>query len=255
VANRKPIVALSDLTHRSDAALHFAGRLAHMLSAELEVVHALGLRFQPLRVAAPVLHNFDARVRVLDNELRAQVQRVVARTVRVADPIIDSDDAVRALQHRAEEVDPMVVVTPALWDWGDGSRRHPNFAATFGRLRVPALIIREPRRDTYNRVLVVSHRDSFNGETVEAAGRWGFWLEAAYNRAGPNRGPDFDVVLLDDPSNLLSMSERLNQPGVDLVAVDAAVLKHTGIGGTLDFVMPIILRQTVAPVALLSAAA
>ena len=240
---------MSDLSTRSDAAIEFAGGLAHVLGSELTVLHAMGLRYRPMRAVMPALKDIHATVRSIDQSLRAQIRRVAPELTCSTPPLVDVDDAPIAIRRHATELDPMVVVTPNLWDWNtETNRKQPDTRVAFAQLTHPLLIIREPRRQVYDRVLIISTERSSGDETVEAAGRWGFWLEHVYDRAGAPDGPDFDVLKLDDECSPRELSVRLINPRTDLIVLDKAIFGLAELQRHLGVVMLTLLRQTVAPI-------
>lgn len=241
MSRRKPILAMSDLSSRSDAAVQFAGMLAHVLGAELNVLHALGLTYRPMRAVVPALNDIHHTLQSIDQTLRAQIRRVVPQLVTTNPARVDMDAPAEALQRHAGELNPMVVVTPNLWDWSTAR-------STFTRLEHPLLIIRQPRQQSHDRVLIVSTNETFRDEMLEDAGRWSFWLEHVYNCAGAVGGPHFDVVTLDDDSSARERAARLADPRVDLIVIDKAIFELPALQPQLDVLMPLLMRQTVAPV-------
>jgi nucleotide-binding universal stress UspA family protein len=244
MALRKPILALSDLSLQSDAAVRFAGILAHALGADLNVLHAMGLTYRPMRAVMPALSDIHDTLQSIDATLRAQIRRVVPQLVATNPPLVDMDRPAEALRRHAKALNPMVVITPNLWDWSTSR-------FTFAGLAHPLLIIREPRRQTYDQVLIVSTHETFGDEMVEAAGRWGFWLEHAYNCPGAAGGPDFEVVTLDDDGSTRKLERRIADPQIDLIAIDKAIFGINRLKPRLDALMPAILEQTVAPITVL----
>ena len=251
---RKPILAISDLTDRSDAAIQLAGKLAHQLTADLHVLHAMSLTYRPLRSVVPALSNMNGAIRMADGFIRAQVKRLVPGSVHAHAPVIDLDDSTRAVQRRAQEIDPWVVISPAIWQWTPNEVRHrTHFRAAFAHVRAPVLVIKEARRRAYGRVMVVSHSDTLHADSIESAGRWAFWLDHIYGSPIVEGGPHFDVMLLDDEAPSTEMATRLVDPRCDLIVIDPAMLLQDDVEEKLEFVMPILLKQTLTPIALLKA--
>jgi hypothetical protein len=246
MSQRKPILAMSDLSTRSDAAVQFAGRLAHVLGAELSVLHALGLTNRPLRAVMPARKDIHSTLRSIDRTLRAQIQRAAPHLLTTKPPVVDIDRPAEALRRHLAELNPMVAITPDLWDWS-------ATRATFADLEHPVLIIREPRHQTHDRVLIISTNETFRDEMVEAAGRWAFWLEHVYNCTGAIGGPHFEVLALDDDDCRRELDAGGVNRRVDLIVIDKAILDLASVPPQRDLVS--LLRRTVAPVAVLAHAA
>jgi hypothetical protein len=245
MSRRKPILAMSDLSLRSDAAVEFAGMLAHVLGAELNVLHAMGLTYRPMRAVMPALNDIHSTLRSIDETLRAQIRRVVPQLVATNPPLVDMDGPAEALWRYVGELNPMVIVTPSIWDWTTSQ-------STFARLAHPLLIIREPRRRTHDRVLIISTNETFRDEMVEAAGRWAFWLEHVYNCTGAAGGPHFEVVTLDDADSARDLGLRLGDHRVDLIVLDKAIFGLAGLRSQLNALMPALLSQAAAPITVLA---
>ncbi len=142
VRNRKPVLAINDLSPASDAAIRFAGTLVHVVRAELHVFHALSLTGRPLRAV------------------------MTAR----------------------------------------GGSRY-----AVGTDQAAMLIVRETRRNTFDRVVILSSSATFESEVVEAAERWGFWF--------------------------------------DLIAIDRAMFGRSDVARPLESLMQIVEKQTLTALA------
>src|SRR5688572_11736482 len=222
--NRRTILTISDLSERSDPAVRFAGHMAHLLSAELHMLHAMSLAYRPLRAVVPALNNMDGATRAADVIMRAHMRRVVPDGVVIPAPVIDLDDPTRAVARLAAEIEPWVVISPPMWDWKSNERRQrTSFCAAFANVRAPVLVIKEARQKAYGRVIVVSHSANVQGETIESAGRWAFWLDHAYGGPGATAEPEFEVVLLDEADDAASIVSYLDSPA-DLIVIDPAML-------------------------------
>ena len=238
---RKPILVLSDLTPHSDAALHFAGSLAQLVNTEMFVLHGMSLRHRPLRAVMPALENLDATMAVTCDVIRAQVQRVIPAALERLVPVVDVDDPMRAMQRRAIEIEPMVVIAPPLWDWAFDGRQHR-------RTRAPLFVVRGNRENVHNRVIVVSHLDSIDTEIVEEAGRWAFWSEQIYpDRRVREAGPDFDLLTLDDTTVINDVLAGVVHDASDLIVIDRTLYgqpERADIAG----LMPTLLSRSEAPI-------
>ncbi len=106
----KRILALTDLSSRSDRAVQHAGALAISLDAELQLLHPLGLKRRTLRDAVPLLHDLTSTLQDIDRALRDQVERLVPSHVRTASPEIDFEAAPVAVHNIVRSVRPCAVV-------------------------------------------------------------------------------------------------------------------------------------------------
>jgi hypothetical protein len=250
---RRTILTISDLSDRSDPAVRFAGYMAHLLTADLHMLHAMSLAYRPLRAVVPALNNMDGAIRAADVIMRAHMRRVVPPGVVTGAPVIDLDDPTRAVARLAAEIEPWVVISPPMWDWRSNERRQrTSFRAAFTNVPAPVLVIKEQPQKTYGRVIVVSHSATVHGETIESAGRWAFWLDHAYRGPVETAEPDFEVVLVDEARDPASIAAHMDSRA-DLIVIDPAMLLQDDVNDILDVVMPVILQQSLAPVALLKA--
>src|SRR5688572_19658468 len=199
-APQGPVLALSDLSVRSDHALRCAGMLAADMGTELHVLHAMALTGRTLREAMPILHNIGTAIRAADDALRAQIQRTVTVHTRVAASRIDVDNTTKAMLARTREIGAGAVVVPAHWEWqryGHNSKALSHIA--LGTLRAPLLInaCLEPRAST-DRVAIVSHPESLDAAVMYHTEKWNDRVAKMNSdwADGPV-SPEFEVFLLD----------------------------------------------------------
>ncbi len=250
---RHPILAISDLTERSDAAVHVAGKLAGVLGAELHILHAMGMKYRALRAVVPALNNLSATLAGVDRLLREQVERALGDTTDApAVHVVDLDDPLRALPLRARQLTPTAIVTPGIWDWTSSeTRRRSGMTAVLASLKVPVLAIREPRWQRCQRVLVISSPEANSSRTIEAAGRWGSWLDQVYGRNGVRADAAVDALLLEPGVDQAELIQRITGQPPDLTVIDKGVLRNEEIASLVDAVMPVVLDQRAVPVAFL----
>jgi hypothetical protein len=246
VSRRKPILVLSDLTNRSDYAVAFGAALAHLLSAELYVVHAMDLKYRPLRIVISALNNLDMAQQATADVMQAQLHRAAPQFGGVMCPMVDLDDAIRAIERRTAQLSPMVVVSPPLWDWAPHAYHPHTLSPTaLSRFSCPLLIVRASPRTTFNRVVVLSHPDALPGETLEAAERWAFWLERINDNAKVDPdGPEFYVWSLDGQQPALD-------DGIDLIVLGADTLMKADLVEEVNAVLPPLLARSTVPIVLI----
>jgi hypothetical protein len=247
-------LAVSDLSPRSDAAIAFAGSLARFVGAELHLFHAMGLTHRPMRSVLPALSNLSATVRAAEGVLREQLQRAVPPGVVAHSAVVDVIQPDAVVRSFAAECAPMAIIASTVWDWpSNGSQRRAKERYVLSTQAAPTVIVRERRQATHNRVVVISSIDTFKAETIEAAGRWGFWLEQVYGFGRPS-GPELDVVMIDEDGSPFPLVQRLLDPRCDLIAVDRSIFQRAELAGAAEQVMSLVLAQTAAPIALVSTA-
>ena len=237
--SRKPIVVLTDLTPESDVAMEFAGNLGRMLGTKVYVVYAMRLVGRPLRAVVPVLNNINNALQSMVDAVDEQMRRTLPVNADVAAPFIDLDDPERALTRYALQLKPMVVVT-----------------STLGAVipSCPVLVIREPRLTSHDRVAVITTIDAFNSETIEAAGRWAFWVEQAHDCRGALGGPRFVVGLLDQHGSEDHVSKAIDDQHNDLIVVDRAIFENQEFAWRRDALMSLLAARRHTPIAFLNAA-
>jgi hypothetical protein len=250
---RNSILALSDLTDKSDAALQLAGRLARVLDVELHILHALGMKHRALRAVVPALNNLNATVATVEDALRAQCARVLPDEVAGrAVQVVDLDGPLRALRTRAAQSAPMALVTAYAGDWAPSqTSMQASMPTLLARLAAPMFLVREPRQQTHHRVLLLSSATAISSETVAAAGRWGFWLEHVNGRGAAQAGPALDVLLLEAGMSLATLMPRLTGNCADLIAIDQAVLDQADLHKVVATVMPVVIAQKKTPIVFL----
>jgi hypothetical protein len=227
-----------------------AGSLAHLLSAELHLLHAMGLRGRPLRAINPALKNLGTAMDTAVTMMWRQARVLLPFPVETAPPVVDLDESMTAILRHAALTEPMAVVTGPVWQWGTGrGLRDTLSAAALENLKAPLLIVREERRQTYNRVVVTSHNDLMNEQVIEDAGRWAFWLERVYRDPLPApMGPQFDLVRVDDSTKSCDLLAAMKLDRADLVVMDCSTLKDDRVGTQMNGVMSQLLRVSIAPV-------
>jgi nucleotide-binding universal stress UspA family protein len=237
VKSSKPILVLTDVSPESDAAMEFAGNLARLLGATLHVVYAMRLIGRPLRAVVPVLSNISRALGSVDGAMREQIERTIHPSVQVDPPIIDMNDGERALDRAVRQVNPMVVVTSTL-----------NAAVA----TCPVLVIRERRMTSHDRVAVITTIDAFSSETIEAAGRWAFWMEQAHECRGAPGGPRFVVGLLDEDSSRDHVSKAINTKSTDLIVIDSVIFQNDELAERRNALMNLLAQRKHTPVAFLA---
>ena len=228
-APQGPVLALSDLSVRSDHALRCAGQLAAEMGTELHVLHAMALTGRTLREAMPILQNIGTAIRAADDALRAQVARTVTFGIRVAAPRIDVDNTTKALLARTREIGAGAIVVPAHWQWqrfGHNSRALSHIA--LGTLRAPLLInaCLEPRVST-DRVAIVSHPESLDAGVMYHTEQWNYRVAKMNSHSvdGPV-SPDFEVFLLDGSASPQTLVDHIQGSNPDLIAVATDSFKY-----------------------------
>jgi nucleotide-binding universal stress UspA family protein len=221
-ARQGPVLALSDLSVRSDHALRCAGHLAAEMGTELHVLHAMALTGRTLREAIPILHSIGTAIRDADDALRAQIERAVTADIRVAAPRVDVDNTTKAMLVRAREIIAGAIVVPAHWQWqrfGHNSKALSHLA--LGTLRAPLLInaCLEPRVST-DRVAIVAHPESLDAGVMYHTEQWNYRV-AKMNSDSANAplSPDFEVFLLDGSANPQTLVDHIQGSNPDLIAV------------------------------------
>ena len=101
------------------------GRVAQLHKAELHVMYAMDRVHRPLRAVMSGLHNVNGTVQGAADVVR-EIQRVVSDDVVTHVPIIDIDDPAGAVHRRAQQLDPELIVTPAMWEWNPTDRCRPS---------------------------------------------------------------------------------------------------------------------------------
>jgi nucleotide-binding universal stress UspA family protein len=228
-APQGPVLALSDLSVRSDHALRCAGQVAAEMGTELHVLHAMALTGRTLREAMPILHNIGTAIRAADDALRAQIERTVAAGIRVAAPRIDVDNTTKAMLARTREIAAGAIVVPAHWQWqrfGHNSRALSHIA--LGTLRAPMLInaCLEPRVST-DRVAIVSHPESLDASVMYHTEQWNYRVaKMNTDSAGGPVSPDFEVFLLDGSASPQTLVDHIQGSNPDLIAVATDSFKY-----------------------------
>jgi nucleotide-binding universal stress UspA family protein len=223
------VLALSDLSVRSDHALRCAGQLAGELGSELHVLHAMALTGRTLREAMPILQNIGTAIREADDVLRAQIKRTVAAGVRVAAPRIDVENTTKAMLARTRELDAGAVVVPAHWHWqrfGHNSKALSHIA--LGTLRAPLLInaCLEPRART-ERIAIVSHPESLDASVIRQTEQWNYHVTKMNSlwEDGPISA-DVEVFLLDGTASPQTLVDQIQGSNPDLIAVATDSFKY-----------------------------
>ena len=230
--------------------MHFAGSLARVLGAEMHALYALGLAYRPLRSVMHALSDLPGTISAAARTLVAQVERTVAAGIVVPPPLVELDDTDSVVRRYVEKIEPMAIIASHLWEpAGPRSKRAPR-AFTQSMHAPPVIIVRGARRPVYDRVVLISAIETFNSETIEAAGRWGFWLEQVYG-CGSTSGPAFEVVLVDEATPLLTAVDRITHPHADLIAVDRSVFGQPDIAPDVEQALSIIAAKTDVPIALI----
>jgi hypothetical protein len=250
---RKPILTISDLSHASEPALRFSGSLAHILGADLQVIHGVGLLRRPLRSVLPALGQLSATIDSAEQMLISQIRRTVPRGISVRAPAVELDDADTIIRRYTQELEPMVIVAPHLWECAPASgARAMKSPFALSRRAPPTVVVRGERTGTRDHVMVVSSVEAFRADVIEDAGRWAFWLERVYGSGRP-RGPDFEVVLVDEQAPRASVAERLMNAKTDLIVVDRSMFGQSRIAHQVEKAMSVITKLSV-PVALIAGA-
>lgn len=223
------VLALTDLTPRSDAALLLAGRIAEDLGVELDIVHAMGLRSQPLARVAPVLHDIARRIADIDDAARAQVAALHPGWSRVPAPVIDFDGPADALLQRARQARPDVSVAAAGWLWNPLGWSPDAISPTLLRaLPAPLLLADEVRPLDAGRVLVFADPDSFDHAWRHEASLWHASLCRAAGGTAPSASvPDVDLIFVETGCDSAAWMRRINTTRPDLIAVPLALLDGT----------------------------
>lgn len=247
---RKPILTISDLSQASEPALRFSGSLAHILGADLQVIHGVGLMRRPLRSVLPALGQLSATIDAAEQTLISQIRRTVPRGIAVRSPAVELDDADTIVRRYTQELEPMVIVAPHLWECAPASgARAMKSPFALSRRAPPTVVVRGERAVTRDHVVVVSSIETFSAEVIEGAGRWAFWLERVYG-PGRARGPDFEVVLVDEQPAAQTVAERLLDAKTDLIVVDRSIFAQSRIAHQVKKAMSVITTLSV-PVALI----
>lgn len=236
-----PILALSDLSSGSDAAVQLAGAFAQLFETELHVLHAMGLTHRPLRAVMPALQNLNAARQRADMALRTQLRRITPQLAASALPIVDLDDSVIALQRRSGTTRPRLVCSGPWRGWSD---------AWLTSVPAPVLTVHEVRRRVFNRAVVICHPDFIDEGVIETTGRWSHMLTRIYGNL-EIRPPQFDVLLLDGSLDARSIFRHVDDNPADVIAVHAeSVLEAEG--SALRELMPALLARSTTPVLLLT---
>ncbi len=238
----RPVLALSDLSSGSDAAVQLAGAFAQLFGAELHVLHALGLTNRPLRAVLPALQDLDAATQRADGVLRTQLQRVVPQLAVQAVPVVDLDDTLTALLRRSAVQPPQLVCTGPMANWS---------RAWLTALPAPLLTVHEPRRKVFNRAVVLCHPDFIDQGIIEDTGRWSHMLTSIYGHTDV-RAPQFDVLLLDGSLQARSIFEHVKGNPADVIAVHAESVLEADSDGALRELMPALLARSTTPLLLLN---
>jgi hypothetical protein len=211
------------------------------MSAELHLIHALSLVNRPLRAVMPALNNLSAVMQEAEVAMRAQVRRLVPYLGPIAEPVVDLDGGMRVVAQWTRRLGPMAVITPPIWEWDStGRQRGALSAGAIERLGTPLFILREARRETVGRVIIVTQEDQLHAGIVEAAGRWGFLLEMSYGNMGAaGCGPELDVVMTDAP---------VPDDRADLIVLDGNAFTQPEYAHHIDRVMPVLLARSRAPI-------
>jgi hypothetical protein len=236
-----PILALSDLSSGSDAAVQLAGAFALLFETQLHVLHAMGLTHRPLRTVMPALQNLNAAMQRADGALRTQLRRVTPQLAGAAVPIIDLDEPLIALQRRGSTTRPRLVCSGPLQGWSDAWLRS---------MPAPVLSVHEARRKVFNRAVVICHPDFIDEGVIETTGRWSHMLTRIYGNLDI-RPPQFDVLLLDGSLNARSIFGHVEENPADIIAVHAeSVLEAES--SALRELMPALLARSTTPLLLLT---
>ena len=227
-APQGPVLALSDLSVRSDHALRCASVLAAEMGTELHVLHAMALTGRTLREAMPILQNIGTAIREADETLRAQIKRTVTDT-RVAVSRIDVDNTTKAMLARTREIGAGAVVVPAHWQWqryGHNSKALSHIA--LGTLRAPLLInaCLEPRAST-DRVAIVSHPESLDAGVMYHTEKWNYRVAKMNSdwTDGPV-SPEFEVFLLDGSMSPQTLVDHIQGSNPDLITIATDSFKY-----------------------------
>lgn len=237
----QPVLALSDLSSGSDAAVQLAGAFAQLFETELHVLHAMGLTHRPLRAVMPALQNLNAAMQRAEMALRTQLRRVTPQLEAAAVPIVDLDDALIALQRRGSSAGPRLVCSGPLRGWSE---------AWLSSVPAPVLTVHEVRRKVFNRAVVICHPDFIDGGVIEMTGRWSHMLTRIYGNLDI-RPPQFDVLLLDGSLDARSIFKHVEENPADVIAVHAESMLEAE-SSVLRELMPALLARSTTPLLLLT---
>lgn len=229
-ARSMPVLAITDLSARSDYSLHCAAVLANELDTELQVLHAMALTGRTLREAVPILQDVSGAIRAAERSLHAQIRRAVPAETTVGAARVDVHATTPAVLSMARQIDPAAIVVPAGWEWQRfGGDRTALSHRSLGKLRAPLLIsARHGERTLTNRVAIIAHPDALDAGIVHRAAQWNHWVARMNTEAGRLPVcPDFDVFLLDDSMAASELCARVEGRGADLIAVATDSLEQS----------------------------
>lgn len=149
----RSILAVSDLTPASDAALSAAAGLAVRTGAELHVVHSLEIVGMPLWQALQA--DVGRRIHDAESALAEQLRRAIPEGCAAGSRVLDFHNLQDSVLLRAREVGAELIV------FGAADPRTPEGARHLGALQcvsevaaVPCLLVREPFEPPLTRVLL-----------------------------------------------------------------------------------------------------
>jgi universal stress protein E len=175
----RAVLAATDLTESSDPVLRAAALLCARTGATLHVIHAFDFPPSPYMGEVGEIATFQGRIAQCEDDVRAQVARVVPAGVTVAEPRVEIYLAHRAIADYAREIHAELVVI------GPHARREMEIGFLGGTadrllrtLEVPCLIVRDRLHFPLRHVLVPMDLSEWARAAMDVAIAWGCGLAA-----------------------------------------------------------------------------
>jgi nucleotide-binding universal stress UspA family protein len=175
----RSILAATDLTESSEPVLRAAASLCALTGATLHVIHAFDFPPSPYMGQVGEIATFQGRIAQCEDDLRAQVARVVPAGIAVAEPRVEIYVAHRAIADYAREIGAELVVI------GPHARRNVEIGFLGGTadrllrtLEVPCLVVRDHLRFPLRHVLVPMDLSEWARAALDVAIAWGSGLAA-----------------------------------------------------------------------------
>jgi len=210
------VLAVTDLSAKSDRIVRCGAALAELLNAELQLLHVVELRRRTLREAVPVLQDLETAFSEIERAVQEQAARIVPPGITLPEPLVDFDHAGASLSRNVKTLKPCAVVADASGD-----------AAGLLRLGFPVIIPADAEPSCTGRIVVISHSDALDAITLQRTAHWCDRLTRVQNGARDSaRAPDFEVLSLDDGLDLERLASQLRAHVPALVAITAASFEH-----------------------------
>lgn len=244
----RTVLALTDLTARSDAALVWADSVAAACGWSLHVAHAVELADRELARTGDDLHRVHHAIVTADAAARAQLQRTLGERAALTERVIDLDGAWPAMQRRAAVLQPALMVLPRVVFSADDAFDSAGRNHALAQIQCDVLLVDDSAPSDARHMVAILHQVTLDARTIQCAGRWSHILKHAIASSSIASTPALELVLLADDG---SLPPALQEPAPDLVIIPGTLLSRDEPDGSMFWSLRKMLRETSAPVLVL----